>query len=255
MSKVNPLSMSELDCPKRCADCRLRASPSFHRASEAELQFVESQRLRTRGVPAGQALFVEGDTGAGLFTLYSGWAFRYKTLPDGRRQILNFLLPGDLVGLQEEFASQSVHGVEALTHTLFCEFAQDALWNTLTAHPRLAYGVIWRASHTEQFLDANLLTTGQRSAVERIAMLLIHLYRRTEALGMHDGDSAPLPLQQLHIADALGLSLVHTNRSLRRLHALGMISIAKGRLRLFAERKLERIAEYYDRPPSVQPLL
>src|SRR5690606_23305148 len=116
----------------------------------------------------------------------------------------------------------------------------DRLWELFRSEPRLGYDITWLSARGESFVDDNLLTTGQRNATERVAMLLMHLYRRLERLGLADGGSVPFPLNQQHIADALGLSLVHTNKTLRRLAKLGLHEIAHGRLRLPNPHALER---------------
>jgi CRP-like cAMP-binding protein len=86
-------------------------------------------------------------------------------------------------------------------------------------------------------------------------MLLMHLFRRLDRVGMAAGGMIEFPLNQQHIADALGLSLVHTNKTLRRLRQLGLHEIQDGKLRLLNPRALERIADYYDTPPPQVPLL
>ena len=242
-------------CPPSCHDCRLRKTGAFTAVKPEVLDFIEGFRIHTMQVEAGGALVRENQSNAKLFTLYSGWAFRYKTMSDGRRQILNFLLPGDLVGLQQEFGDVSTHGIEALTDCALCVFQNDSLWALFREHPRLGYDITWLSAHEEGHVDDNLLTAGRRNATERVAMLLMHLYRRLERLGLADGGSVPFPLNQQHIADALGLSLVHTNKTLRRLSALGLHELKNGRLRMLNTRALARIAEYYDRPPRLLPLL
>ncbi|NMM80241.1 Crp/Fnr family transcriptional regulator [Acidovorax sp. SRB_14] len=243
-------------CPPRdCADCRLRRNDAFTAVTPQQLAFIESFRSGTVAVPAGAAVIREHVSNGKLFTLYAGWAFRYKTLSDGRRQILNFVLPGDLVGLQQEFGDDAAHGVEAVTDCALCVFAGERLWDLFRAEPRLGYDITWLSARGESFVDENLLTAGQRNATERVAMLLIHLYRRLERIGLVEDASVPFPINQQHIADALGLSLVHTNKTLRRLAKLGLHEIAQGRLRLPNPRALERVAEYYDLPPRRVPLL
>ena len=244
-------------CPPHCNDCRLRdATDAFTVLSPQQLALVESMRLGSVIVPAGASVIGEQVPNGKLFTLYAGWAFRYKTLSDGRRQILSFVLPGDLIGLQQEFGDTTAHGVEALTECALCVFPGDRLWDLFRGDPRLGYDVTWLAARSEGQVDDNLLTTGRRNACERVAVLLIQLYRRLERLGLADADgSVPFPLNQQHIADALGLSLVHTNRTLRQLARLGLHDITQGRLRLPNPRALERVAEYYDRPPQRVPLL
>lgn len=242
-------------CPPACHACGLRQTGAFTAVEPKALDFIEGFRADTLTVSAGGALVREGQTNARLFTLYSGWAFRFKTLSDGRRQILNFLVPGDLVGLQQEFGDVSAHGIEALTDCALCVFENDSLWAVFREHPRLAYDITWLAAHEEGNVDDNLLTAGRRNATERVAMLLMHLYRRLERIGLVEDGTVAFPLNQQHIADALGLSLVHTNKTLRRLKQLGLHDIKNGRLRLLNPRALARIAEYYDTPPRLMPLL
>ena len=247
-------SINALSCSRR-SGTRGRV---WRKAFESRL--IKQKRERVEHVPFYWIKPPAGLTdwhwdNARLFTLYSGWAFRYKTLSDGRRQILNFLLPGDLVGLQQEFGDASMHGVEALTDCTLCVFPSDGLWTLFREHPRLGYDITWLSAHEEGHVDDHLLTAGRRNATERVAMLLMHLYRRMERIGLVEDGSVAFPLNQQHIADALGLSLVHTNKTLRRLSALGLHELKNGRLRMLNTRALARIAEYYDRPPRLLPLL
>ena len=249
------------DCPPACNACRLRKTDTFTSVAPDTLAFIEAFRSSTTTLPAGSTIIYEQQRSGKLFTLYSGWAFRYKTLSDGRRQILNFLLPGDFIGLQQEFADGAMHGIEAVTDVGLCVFAQDGLWNLFRNYPSLGYDITWLSSREEGFVDDNLLTTGRRNATERVAMLLMHLYRRLERLGLAQkhadgrGSSVAFPINQQHIADTLGLSLVHTNKTMRRLHLLGLHEIEDGRLRLLNTKALERIADYYDRPLKKVPLM
>ena len=242
-------------CPPRCTACRLRQTGVFTPVTAQELAFIETFRSGTSTVPAGGTLMREQNPRGKLFTLYSGWAFRYKTLSDGRRQILNFLLPGDLIGLQQEFADGAMHGIEAVTDVSLCEFPREGLWELFRQFPSLGYDVTWLAAREEGMVDDNLLTAGRRNAIERVAMLLMHLFGRLERLGLADSGSVEFPINQQHIADTLGLSLVHTNKTLRRLQQLGLHEIRGGRLFLLNPKALQRIAEYYDLPPKKVPLL
>jgi CRP/FNR family transcriptional regulator len=249
------------DCPPACIACRLRKTDAFTPVERDALDFIETFRSGTAAVSAGGTIIYEQRPNGKLFTLYSGWAFRYKTLSDGRRQILNFLLPGDFIGLQQEFADGAMHGIEAVTDVTLCVFARDGLWDLFRNYPSLGYDVTWLSAREEGFVDDNLLTAGRRNATERVAMLLMHLYRRLERLGLErkeadgHGGSVEFPINQQHIADTLGLSLVHTNKTMRKLHRLGLHEIQDGRLRLLNTKALERIADYYDRPPRKVPLL
>jgi CRP/FNR family transcriptional regulator, anaerobic regulatory protein len=187
-----------------CNECPLRKLPMFHTHSPDEIAFIQSFKNRAVTMPAGGTIIAEGSNSEELYTLFSGWAFRYKTMSDGRRQILNFLLPGDFVGLQEKMADKSMHGVDAITDVELCGFRRNGLWELYRSYPALGYDITWIAAQQEGVLDENLLSVGRRTGMERIAMLLIHLFKRVRNLGgAHDG-VIDFPITQQHIADALG---------------------------------------------------
>lgn len=247
-------------CPPSCSRCGLRKLDVFTPVSAEQLQYIEAFRTGVSQVNAGGTIIYEGSPNGKLFTLYAGWAFRYKTLSDGRRQILNFLLPGDFIGLQQEFADGSMHGIEAVTDVSLCVFPRDGLLELFRKYPNLGYDITWLSAREESMVDDALLSAGRRNAAERVAVLLMHLYKRMERLGFArtddtGGSSVEFPINQQHIADTLGLSLVHTNKTLRRLQQLGLHQIHDGRLRLLNTKALQRIADYYERPPKRVPLL
>ena len=253
--QVLPSPSPPQQCAKPCHACALRSNAAFLPVSEDELRAIESFRVGTRTVAPGEALIVEHVRSPQLFTLYAGWAFRFKTLSDGRRQILNFLLPGDFIGLQDEFAEGQTHGVEAASEATFCVFERDRLWDLFHAQPKLGYDITWLAARGEKMLDDNLVTAGRRNAGERVAMLLMHLYRRAERLGMVRDGWVDFPFNQQHIADALGLSLVHTNKTLRRLQAMGLHKLEAGWLRILEPHVLESLGDYFERPLRRVPLI
>jgi len=249
------MSVSHSACGHPCSECRLRSLPAFLALSEPERRAVAEWRTGSRRVAAGERIIGEHVRSDQLYTLYSGWAFRYKSLSDGRRQILNFLLPGDLLGLQDEFADGRTHGVEAASDVVLCTFPRDRLWDFFLQHPKLGYDITWLAAREENMVDDNLVTTGRRTAAERVAMLLMHLYRRAQHLGMTEGDKVEFPFQQQHIADALGLSLVHTNKTLRKLQRLGLHRLEGGWLEILEPHALEALGDYFERPMRPVPLL
>lgn len=238
-----------------CKSCPLRSTGAFSANSETEIDFIQSIKQRQRQVAAGNGIVREGDASSALFTLLAGWAFRYRTLSDGRRQIFNFLLPGDFIGLQHQLGQASSHGVEALTDITLCVFPNERLWDIYREHPGLGFDLTWLCAHEELIVDENLLSVGRRSAAERIAMLLIHLYKRAESVGMGDSGGVPFPLTQQHIADALGLSLVHTNKTLKRLQAQGLYTLRNGQLKLTKPAAMARLADYYALPLRARPLI
>ena len=191
--------------------------PQFRAFAPEELKFVSSFKRGEFVAEPGATILSEGAHSAQLFTLLSGWAFRFKTLEDGRRQILNYCLPGDLIGLQGSVIGAMDHSVEALSPAVLCVFQRDKLADLYKSHPGLGFDVTWLASREERMLDENLLSVGRRSALERAAYLIAFLHQRAMSVGGSEGKSLLIPISQQHVADTLGLSIVHTNKTLRKL--------------------------------------
>ncbi|MEO8120696.1 MAG: Crp/Fnr family transcriptional regulator [Rhodoferax sp.] len=241
----------------RCSECPLRALPLFLGHSAEELALVQSLKRRELRLGAGETLIHEGQTDAPLFTILSGWAFRFKTLSDGRRQILTFLLAGDFIGVQQKMGDAAAHGVMTLTDAVFCVFQRDSLWELHRQSPSMGFNITWLTAHEESLVDDTLLSVGRRSAEERIATLLIVLFKRAAALQADGGASGvPYPLTQQHVADGLGLSLVHTNKTMRKLERRGLHRIIDGRLHMGDVKALARLADLYgDGRPPQRPLV
>jgi CRP-like cAMP-binding protein len=189
----------------------------FRDFTPEELKFISGFKKGELTAEPGAIILAEGAHSAHLFTLLQGWAFRYKSLEDGRRQILNYLLPGDLVGLQGSVIGEMQHSIEALSPVTLCVFQRDQLPTLFNNHPDLAFDITWLASREERMLDENLLSVGRRSALERAAYLLALLHQRAVVVGLKKNGTLTIPISQQHVADTLGLSIVHTNKTLKKL--------------------------------------
>jgi CRP-like cAMP-binding protein len=214
MAQMKPFSPPRIPCNL----CPLRRRENFRDFTQDELSFVSSFKIGELAADPGATIIVEGEMHPQLYTVMAGWGFRYKILEDGRRQILNYILPGDLVGLQGNLMREMLHSVEALTRMTLCIFERDRLTSLFRKHPSLGYDLTWIASREESMLDEHLLSIGRRTALERAAYLLAFLDHRAHVTGIFNEEGPKiLPLTQQHVADTLGLSLVHTNKTLRRL--------------------------------------
>jgi len=238
-----------------CPTCPLRARGPFKQYAEGDISFLDDIKKDHLSVPAGRDLITAGDADPPLFTLFSGWAFRFKMLPDGRRQILNFLLPGDSIGFQARMFDSAPHSVQTLTDVEVCAFHRGKIWEMYRKHPELAFDLTWLTAREECIVDETLLSVGRRTALESVATLLLHLYKRADSLGLYRNGGVEFPLTQSHIADALGLSLVHTNKSLRKLSKMGLHVIKNGSLEISNGHALERIAHVFEEPVKERPLL
>lgn len=243
-----------------CIECPLRSLPLFLAHTHEELALVQFIKRRESRLLAGATLIHEGQSDTRLYTLLQGWAYRFKTLSDGRRQILNFLLAGDFIGVQQKMSDAAAHGVVTLTDATFCVFDRDALWELHRSQPSMGFNVTWLTAHEESLVDDNLLSLGRRSAEERVATSLMLLYKRAAALQRYGdettGAGVVFPPTQQHLADALGLSLAHTNKTMRALEKRGLFRISNGRLQLLDPRALARMADLYgDGKPPPRPLV
>jgi CRP/FNR family transcriptional regulator, anaerobic regulatory protein len=234
-----------------CEKCPLRAETALRDFSPEELDFVGSFKSGELTAETGTTLLMEGTTSAHLYTVLSGWAMRYKTLPDGRRQILNFVLPGDFIGLQGTVLGEMQHSVEALGDMLLCVFPRERLWELYRNHPSLAFDLTWIASREEQMLDEQLVSVGRRTALERVAFVLLQLFVRAEQVNLTADNTVQFPFTQQHLADALGMSLVHTNKTLKRLTASKAVRWKNRTFKILDRDALTTLAGYQmnDRQP------
>lgn len=239
----------------RCITCPLKKLDVFRVVSPQELEFIEEFKSGEFVTDVGATILAEGSSSPHLFTVLSGWAFRYKALSDGRRQILNFVLPGDFIGLQSSMLNEMQHSVESLTQMVLCVFPREKLWSLYSKHPSLAFDLTWLASRSERLLDENLLSVGRRSALERVAFVLFDLFQRSRHLNMTNGNKLTVPFSQQHLADALGLSLVHTNKTLKILFARKLIRWKGGVLEILDEARLMQTGRVEALLPPLRPLI
>ncbi|MCI5074851.1 Crp/Fnr family transcriptional regulator [Oricola sp.] len=244
--------------PKRniaCDECPLVCSGDFRAFSDAELRFVSTFKRGELVSDAGSTILVEGTHSPHLYTVLSGWGFRYKTLEDGRRQILNYVLPGDFIGVQGSLLSEMHHSVEALSDMILCVFERSRLFELYEKHPELGFDITWLAAREEQMLDEHLLSVGRRSAAERAAYLLAFLNERAESVALFSRGNRIAPLTQQHVADTLGLSLVHTNKTLRKLTSQNAIAWLDSGFEIKDIDVLKQIAGWDGLPEVARPFI
>ena len=238
-----------------CPKCPLRKLEIFRKFSSEELAFVSSFKSGELVLDAGSTIFSEGTNSPHLYTILSGWAFKYKTLEDGRRQVLNYALPGDFIGLQASIFESIGHSLEALTDIVLCVFPREKLWTLYENHAGLAFDVTWLAAREENILGEFLVTVGQRRASERIAYVLLQLFQRARQLGLVRGNTLALPLTQELLADTIGFSLVHTNKSLKRLRKMGAFNWTGSTFEMVDESKLIDLVGDVSAIGGVRPFL
>lgn len=206
----------------------VRKLGAFVALTAVELSVLETLHKRRRTFVAGRDLVYQGQSEQAAYILASGWACSYKLLPDGQRQIVDFQIPGDFLGLRSVLLHISDHSIEPVTDIEVTEVLATDLLEAFARTPRLAAAVLWAASRDEAMVVEHLVDVGRRNAAERTAHFLLELGKRVALVGMGDETGYACPLTQYLLADALGLSAIHVNRVLRQLREGGMATFRDG---------------------------
>ena len=208
------------------SDILVRAVSQYAHLAEAEARDLDRlSRGAVRRYSPRSDIVREGDRPRAAFLVRSGWACRYKALPDGRRQIIAVLLPGDVCDLNLDLVRALDHSVAALSHVELTEMMPARLREAMCRHPRLIEAFYWRDMVNASVEREWVLNIGQRSALERLTHLICELYTRLEYLGLVHAGTMPFPMTQSDLADALGLTPVHVNRMMKELRLAGLIQL------------------------------
>ena len=234
-----------------------RKIASYVSLGEGEIQAVSDLYKRRRTFDAGLDMIAQGDVDHSAFILAKGWAFSFKILAEGDRQIVNFQIPGDFLGVRSMLFRTSDHFVEPITQIEASEVSKTELFQTFAKTPRLATAVLWAVSRDEAMVVEHLVGVGQRPAAERTAHLLLELGARLRLVGLADKTGFDCPLTQYHLADAVGLTAVHVNRVLRDIREAGMMTFQNGRVTFDDYESLVDFADfdrtYLDQDGPVMP--
>lgn len=225
-----------------CTDCPLRKLDSFQTFSASDVKVTDALKHGELRVDAGMPILEEGTSSPQLYTVLQGQGVRYKTLESGRRQVLSFVFPGDFLGLQAAVMEEMDHSVESTTEMVLCVFDRKDLRRLYRDAPERAFDVTWAAAEEETMLSEALTAVGQRTAKERVAWGLLRLMDRSRASGMAKKNRAPMPFRQHDFADAMGLSLVHTNKTLSAIRRSKIATWADGWLDIHDHDKLVELA-------------
>jgi len=225
-----------------CHACPLRRKELFDRLTRDELAFMETFKIGEMEVEAGTPILEQGSSTPQLFTVLRGMGLRYTLLQSGQRQVVNFAFPGDFIGLQAGLTRESGHSLVAVTPMTLCVFSRAELWRLFRQQPSRAYALTWLAAVEEHFLGETIATLGQRDAMQRIAWAFVRIYQRLRAIDLGREGAVPFPYRQQDLADALGLSLVHTNKTLKALRDRQLASWRNDTLQVMALAALAEIA-------------
>src|SRR5262245_825689 len=224
----------------------------FMRLSAADLasleQIIESDRL----VKKRKDLVVVGDEYRNLCFVKDGYAIRYKLLRSGKRQILNVILPGDVIGFPVSFFDRSIYSVVAVSDLTFNICPLDSYARLCYEQPQFGLALSWLAAYEAAIYAEHIVDIGRRTPVERLAHFLLEIHARLRAVGRAEETSFDLPFSQEVMADVLGLSVPHLNRVMQQLRAERLITSRARLVELTDMASLQTLAHY--QPLGLTPI-
>ena len=181
-----------------------------------------------------------------------GYAVRYKLLRNGKRQILNVILPGDVVGLPGSFYERAVYSVTAITDLRMTVCSLDAYVQLCYRHPQYGLALAWIAVQEATTYAEHVIDVGRRTPIERLSHFLLELHARLKAVGRAEKARFTLPFSQEVIADVLGLSVPHLNRMMQQLRAEKLIADSERVVEFLDADAMQSLAHY--QPQALTPI-
>ena len=243
MATLPARALAELPVHHPCAGCSVRDT-----AVCGVLQCDDLAEFKNGGttqrLEAGQPLFHEGDPATQVYNVTEGALKLTKLLPDGRRQVLGFILPGDFLGIS--LGGEHAYGAEALQRTRMCRFPRARFADFAETHPQLEREVYKLAAHELAAAQAQMLLLGRKSALERVASFLLDIERRQRKANAAPGTEVDLPMSRSEIADYLGLTKETVSRVFAELKSRQLIRLVTlNRVALVDREGLFDLAEGY----------
>jgi CRP-like cAMP-binding protein len=212
--------------------------------SPTETTLLGEFQANPRRIARGREIVVEGRKYDSLSVLLDGVALRYRVLQDGRRQVLNIILPGDVIGFPGCFFENALYSIATLGDCTISPVSFGRFLGVFETHPRLAAAIFWSLSCEAAMYAEHLIGVGRRSALERVAHFLLEMLVRLQAIGLADERSYRLPLTQEIIADALGLSVQYVNQTLRQLREEELAIVERHQVTIINFEALAALADF-----------
>lgn len=242
--------------PVSCIQCSIRRMALFKPlAGDKTLNAAEHFRSGQVSLPVKTHLYRQGDAYVDSYTLFDGWVMLYRTLKSGKRQILRFALPGDFLNFQPDVFGERTHSAVTLTDCTLCSFDGQHLLEMFRTYPELSLQLAWINARDMTLSEEYLANVARRSARERIVFLILDIYDRLRARGLNRSDEIPFPVTQEDIADMVGLTVVHVNRTLGVLRRDGLLEVDRRHLRIPNYQALKEIAGYDENTVHPRPFL
>jgi CRP-like cAMP-binding protein len=216
----------------------------FAELDEADIAELTRATAKVRRVGPRQDLIREGDRPGPVFVILEGWAFRYKILPSGTRQVLAYLMPGDSCDLHIGLLAEMDHSIQSVTKISFATIDRLEMDRIMDRRRSIAKAMYIGQLVDEGTMRSWITSMGRRASAERVAHLMCELYFRATNIGLIEENHFELPLSQSLLADSLGMTAVHLNRVLKKLRLDGAMTLKRGSLTITDPLRLARIAGF-----------
>lgn len=231
--------------PLSCRLCPINRKTVCQAFEETEFEAVQRFKIGDRVLPAGRHLYRPGETCSELYNVLDGWVALYQIIRNGRRQILDFALPGSFLGYQPDLSAALLHGAECITDVSVCVFPRSPFPDFVKENPRLGDRLAVMAARDTIMVHDHLTNVGCRSAQARIAYLLLTLCMRVKRNAKaHAAPEVVIPLTQNYIADALGMTSVYVSHTLRQLRENNLLTFKGGKLQVLDPDGLADIGDF-----------
>src|SRR5215468_8254304 len=222
--------------------------------SVADLANLEHILERERLVKKRKDLVVVGNEYRNLCFVKDGYAIRYKLLRSGKRQILNVIMPGDVIGFPVSFFDRSIYSVVAVSDLTYNICPLDSYARLCYEQPQFGLALSWLAAYEAAIYAEHIVDIGRRTPAERLAHFLLEIHARLLAVGRAEKTGFELPFSQEVMADVLGLSVPHLNRVMQQLRAEQLITSRGRHVELTDMASLQTLAQYQPLVPAPIPM-
>jgi CRP-like cAMP-binding protein len=222
--------------------------------NDEERKLIEQLEEREEHYKQGERIRRQGDISDDLFILKSGWIFSSYSLDQNVRSIFDVHLHGDVIGLSELSFQHALYDMTALTEVTICPFPKSNLHKIFQKSDKLNRTFFAIVSREQSMLYERIVSLGRRTALEKVAHFLIEISVRLNQLDIDTSGSFKFPIKQEHVADLLGLSAIHVNRSMNELKRHGYIEYDRTSLKLLDKDRLFSLAgfnqQFLEKPSS-----
>lgn len=230
-----------LERPGELLGRKMAAARPVYESMIRDLRALVRDRI---DVPAGRSICKDRERSAQLFLVEAGWVLRSRGLASGRRQIVNYALPGDLVCLDSVVFRSTGVDVSARTTATLVRIDPPSMPELFQHYPGLAAGVAWSVCLEESILAERTVSLGRRDSLEKLAHALCELEARLDRVGLMRGNIIECPLNQEDFADMLGISVIHVNRTFRKLSEEKTAEYRKGQIEILDRARLRELAAF-----------